>query len=217
MVTLSKFLEGCRTNASRIKEYRTGCSGSNGLSDCIGFVIGALELAGVKWNGLHGSNFAARNRTRNLRRITSPSHLRLGDLIYKHYDPGTEAWRKSFPIARYKGHPDQNDYYHVGVVTSVSPLEISHCSGGGMHYDTKLGKWDYAGECTLVNYGNDAVAVPPIAETASESAVTGIGKAIVDVPDDTAVNVRSSASLSGAIRTKINEGTEVDVLSVSGS
>lgn len=219
MIPLSKFLNGCKRNAARIKGYKLGCNGSNGLSDCIGFPIGALALEGQKWNGTHGSNYAARYRTRNLRRITSASQLKLGELVYKHNEPGTAAWEKSFPKSTYKGHPDQNDYYHVGVVTSVNPLEISHCSGGGMHYDTSLGKWDYAGECTLVDYsasGSTSV-VTPVAEVISETAVTGPGKAVVDVPDDTTVNIRSAASTSSKVLVKANEGTVLEVLSVSGS
>jgi hypothetical protein len=171
---------------------------------------------GEKWNGTHGSNYAARYRTRNLHVVTSASQLKLGQLVYKHYKPGTKEWDKSFPKGKYSGNPDQNDYYHVGVVTSVNPLEISHCSGGGMHYDKSLGKWSHAGECTLVEYSSSPV-ITPIEQAASETKVIGPGKAIVDVPDDTTVNIRSAASTAGKILVKANEGTVLDVISVSGS
>lgn len=217
MVTLEKFLNGCKRNAARIKGYQLRCNGSNGLSDCIGFVMGSLELAGQKWNGTHGSNYAARYRTRNLHKVTSASQLKLGELVYKHNEPGTKAWQDSFPHNTYKNHPDKNDYYHVGVVTSVNPLEISHCSGGGMHYDKSLGKWDYAGECSLVDYGSGTATVTPVADVISETAVTGPCKAVVDVPDDTTVNIRSAMSTTSKVLVKANEGTQLDVLSVSGS
>lgn len=217
MISLLKFLNGCKRNASRIKSYKLGCNGANGLSDCIGYIIGALELEGQKWNGTHGSNYAARYRTKNLHRVTNSAQLKLGDIVYKHHNPGTKAWQESFPQNSYKGHPDQNDYYHVGVVTSVNPLEISHCSGGGMHYDRKLGYWDYAGECSLVDYGTGSVSVStPIEEEISSTTVCESGKAVVDVPDDTSVNIRSAASTSSKILVKANEGTELNVLSVSG-
>lgn len=216
MVTLDQFLNGCKRNAARIKDYKLGCNGSNGLSDCVGYVIGALELAGQKWNGTHGSNYAARYRTKDLHAVSSASQLKLGQLVYKHNSPGTQAWEESFPKTRYAGHVDQNDYYHIGVVTSVNPLEISHCSGGGMHYDKKIGKWSYAGDCSLVDYGSGSVFLAePIADDAAEAAITGPGEAIVDVPDDTTVNIRSSAS--GKVLVKANEGTKLEVLSVSGS
>jgi len=218
MISLAKFLNGCKRNASRIKGYKLGCNGSNGLSDCVGYVMGSLELEGQKWNGTHGSNYAARYRTRNLHKVTSASQLKLGELVYKHNEPGTKAWQESFPHNTYKNHSDKNDYYHIGVVTSVKPLEISHCSGGGMHYDKNLNKWDFAGECSLVDYGSGTVpAVTPNEQTASDNAVTGPGKAHVDVPDDTTVNIRSAMSTSSKVLVKANEGTEVNVLSVSGS
>lgn len=216
MISLSKFMEGCKRNAARIKGYKLACNGSNGLSDCIGYIIGSLLLIGIKWNGTHGSNYAARYRTKNLHAVMSASQLKLGQLVYKHNKPGTTEWNKSFPKDKYGNHPDQNDYYHVGVVTSVNPLEISHCSGGGMHYDKSLGKWSHAGECTLVEYSSSPV-VTPIEQTTSETEVTGSGKAVVDVPDDTSVNIRSAASTSGKILVKANEGTVLDVISVSGS
>ena len=214
MISLSKFLNGCKRNAARIKDYELGCTGANGKSDCIGYVMGALALEGQKWGGTHGSNYAARYRMRTLRKVTNASQLKLGELVYKHNVPGTKAWKESFPINKYKDHPDQNDYYHVGVVTSVNPLEISHCSGGGMHYDKKLGYWDYAGECSLVDYGTTP-SVDPIED--DTTVVKGPCKAIVDVPNDTTVNIRSAMSTASKVLVKANEGTELDVLSVSGT
>lgn len=218
MISLSKFMNGCKRNAQRIKGYKLCCTGANGLSDCIGYIIGSLELEGQKWNGTHGSNYAARYRTRNLHKVTSASQLKLGELVYKRNEPGTKAWQDSFPHNTYKNHPDKNDYYHVGVVTSVNPLEISHCSGGGMHYDKSLGKWAYAGYCSLVDYGAGSTpVVTPVEQTTSDGAVTGPCKAHVDVPDDTTVNIRSAMSTGSKVLVKANEGTEVNVLSVSGS
>ena len=217
MISLAKFLNGCKRNASRIKGYKLGCNGSNGLSDCIGYPIGALELEGQKWGGTHGSNYAARNRTKNLHHVTNASQLKLGELVYKAYNPG-DAKYDAAAVNKYKNtSSDKHDYYHVGVVTSVNPLEISHCSGGGMHYDKTLGKWSYAGYCSLVDYGNGSVpSVVPNEQTASDTAVTGPGKAIVDVPDDTTVNIRSAMSTGSKVLVKANEGTVLDVVSLHG-
>lgn len=87
-----------------------------------------------------------------------------------------------------------------------------------MHYDKKLGNWSYAGYCSLVDYGTGSTpVVTPVEQTTSATAVTGPGKAVVDVPDDTTVNVRSATSTSSKVLVKANEGTEMNVLSVSGS
>lgn len=217
MISLDKFLNGCKRNAARIKSYKLGCNGSNGMSDCVGYIIGALDLEGQKWGGIHGSNYAARYRTKNLRSVTNESQLKLGDLVYKVRKPGVDKYdlpsRYRVGGSMYTG--DLNDYYHIGVVTAVNPLTISHCSGGGMHYDKKLGKWSYAGECSLVTY--DGVAPVPHKEDSVPSPVTGIGKAIVDVPDDTTVNIRSAMSTSSKVLVRAKEGTEVEVLSVTGA
>ena len=216
MISLSKFLEGCKRNNARIKDYKLGCNGSNGLSDCIGFVIGALLLEGQKWGGIHGSNYAARNRTKDLHYVSNASQLKLGELVYKANDPGSKGY--DLP-ARYKAggayyNGDLKNYYHVGVVTSVNPLVISHCSGGGMHHDNKLGSWHYAGYCSLVDYGS---VTPDIPVTESAPALApSTDKMVVDVPDDTSVNVRRTASESAGVLTRLPEGTIVEVTSTSG-
>ena len=61
MIQLDQFLVCVQENAARVREYESGHDGSNGKCDCIGLIIGALELAGFHWPGVHGSNWAARN------------------------------------------------------------------------------------------------------------------------------------------------------------
>jgi len=217
MISLSKFLNGCKTNDARIKEYKRGCNGSNGLSDCVGYVIGSLLLEGQKWGGIHGSNYAIRQRTKNLHYVSSASQLKLGELVYKAKAPGASGY--DLPD-RYKPggayhNGDLKDYYHIGVVTSVNPLVVSHCSGGGMHHDNKLGTWHYAGYCSLVDYGSTATDIPVSEPVATPEPSTG--EMVVDVPDDTSVNVRRIASTSADVLTRLPEGTIVEVTSDLGS
>lgn len=144
-MTVQTFLLGIEENIRRIKEYRLGMDGRGGQCDCIGLIIGAIRLMGGKWTGTHGSNWAARNALKSLRKISSAGELRLGDWVFKAYLPGGKGY--ALPDA-YRQHPDQKDYYHVGVVTGVEPLEITHCTGvaGGIRRDNALGNWQYAGE-----------------------------------------------------------------------
>ena len=155
MITLKQFMDGIRTNAKRIHGYQKGHDGSDGTCDCVGLIIGALRLEGVDYKGTHGSNYFARYCTSGMRRI---SDLKVGDLVYKAKWPGDEGY--DLP-PRYEDGTDTKDYYHIGVVISVEPLSIWHCSGGGMHYDDKIGKWNYCGECTYVNYGEEKKMTPP--------------------------------------------------------
>lgn len=198
MITVDRFLQAVEQNAARVKSYRLGGDGSDGTCDCVGLVIGALRLCGEKYTGTHGSNYFARYRTKNLRR-TVLSELRPGDVVYKAKEPGDSGY--NLPQA-YAKHPDKRDYYHIGVVESVDPLRIAHCSVGGMHYDSKIGAWSWAGECDGVDY---AAADEPLRE----------GPAWVDTPNNGSLNVRSKPS--GPKTDVLKEGSEVTVLSTSGA
>lgn len=142
------FVSAVLRNAQRVSRYKLGGDGSDGTCDCIGLVIGAVRLMGLTWKGTHGSNYAARYKTYNLRPIGCTDELSPGQLVYKSRDPQHDKY--NLP-AGYDGHPDQRDYYHVGVVTGVGPLEITHCTtvSGGIKQDTEQGKWAYYGELIL--------------------------------------------------------------------
>lgn len=143
-MTHQEFMDALGRNIARVKEYKLGMDGRGGQCDCIGLIIGAVRLAGGQWSGTHGSNYAARYQTRALQPLSSAGSLQVGQLVFKAYEPGESG--HALPAA-YKGHEDQRDYYHVGVVTGVNPLEITHCTSvaGGISRDKKLGKWRWAG------------------------------------------------------------------------
>ena len=153
MISLEKFLEKVEANISRTNEYSLGSDGTNGKCDCIGLIIGALRLGGEKWPWTHGSNYTARNRIKNLRKISRTSELKLGEAVFKAKEPGESGY--DLP-SKYKNGSDLRDYYHVGVVTNTAPFEIMHCTSvaGGIKRDTSLGKWNYAGEIDLVDYNS---------------------------------------------------------------
>ena len=149
MIALNDFLRCVQENASRIRGYALGGDGENGESDCIGLIIGALGLAGCAWPGVHGTNWAARNAVRGLDAVSSVSQLALGNVVFKARAPGDAGY--DLP-SLYRTDPDRNDYYHVGVVTSLSPLSITHCTSvpGGIQTDSALGAWRFAGKLDMV-------------------------------------------------------------------
>lgn len=162
MVTLGAFLQGIQENVARINHYELGHDGSDGGCDCIGLIIGALALCGFKWPGVHGSNWAARNAMTTLDHIADARNLFLGEIVYKAKEPGESGY--SLPSS-YQNSPDQRDYYHVGVVTSVNPLCITHCTGvdKGIKRDNTLGKWRWGGKLKYVDYdGNEAEEKPMV-------------------------------------------------------
>ena len=205
MVTVSAFTAAIMRNADRVKEYVRGGDGSGGKCDCVGLLIGAERLLGIRYSGIHGSNYFARHFTADLHKVTKASQLVVGQVVYKAKQPGESGY--DLP-SRYDNDPDRLDYYHIGYVLSVSPLKIVHCSAGGIHYDTKLRKWNYAGYIKGVDYMGISIPEPQIPDE--------IGAAYVDVPNDGTVNVRKSPKGNSAVQNRIREGTIVNVIGFDG-
>lgn len=159
MVANERFLSCAGEIADEGPKYRLGGYGRDGTCDCIGLTIGAIRRAGGAWTGTHGSNYAARYEIADLHRV-SADELYPGMQLLKARDKGDSRWKLP---SRYAGHADQRDYYHAGVVCSVSPLCIVHSTGTGLpssiKRDSKLGAWLYGGRLKKVDYGASGVAV----------------------------------------------------------
>lgn len=203
--TVSQFTDAVLKNAARVKKYVEGGDGSGGKCDCVGLIIGAERLLGIKYSGIHGSNYFARHFTAELRRVTKADQLVVGQVVYKAKEPGSSGY--DLP-RRYDKDPDRNDYYHIGYVLSVHPLKIVHCSAGGIHYDTKLRKWNFAGYIKGVDYMGISIPEPQIPDEN--------GPAYVDVPNDGTVNIRAAPRNNAKIQDRIREGTTVEVLAFEG-
>lgn len=200
-ITRERFLEKVEEIAQSNPSYKEGRDGSDGTCDCIGLIIGAIRRAGGAWNGIHGSNYAARYEMRELLPVMDAGELNLGDAVYKARMPGEVGY--ALP-ERYKNDPDQRDYYHVGVVTAVEPLEITHCTGPGIVRDTKLGRWTYRGRLEKVDYDGTEVV-----ETMVQTATV-----VADSGDD--VKMRSTPSQTDGLYWKVPVGDKVQVAYVEG-
>lgn len=204
MVHMESWLNKVDEIASERPSYKIGHDGSDGTCDCIGLIIGALKRCGVKWPGIHGSNWAARNAMSWLLPVSDAGDLAVGDIVFKGKRPGESGY--ALPD-RYASDPDRNDYYHVGVVRSISPLRIVHCtSPGGVTTDTTVGKWAYRGGLTLLDRS--------ACEESSAAVVPGT--ATVTASSGSTVNLRTSTSKRGKVLTKIPIGNDVTVLDVNG-
>lgn len=198
---LEAFIAQVEAIAQASPVYRLGGDGSDGTCDCIGLVIGAIRQAGGAWMGTHGSNYAARYEMRELLPVTDAGELCLGDVVYKARTPGQAGY--ALP-ERYKNDPDQRDYYHVGVVTAVEPLEITHCTSPGIVRDTKLGKWTYRGRLEKVDY-DGAEVVENMVQAATVVADSG-----------SKVKMRSKPSASDGLYWEVPVGAEVQVAEITG-
>ena len=196
-VTIQMFLNKVAVIKALNPARREPGDGSDGYCDCIGLIIGAIRRCGLKWTGIHGSNWAARKEAVNFRAITNPNQLELGDVVLKGCKPGTSGY--ALP-ARYKQggkyyNGDLTDYYHAGVVTSLNPLNITHMSTK-IKVDTKLGNWGYAMRAKpLVNAGAYKTPVPE--PTPAEPSTPATGKqAKVVAPSGRYVKMRQQPSTS---------------------
>lgn len=200
-ITRERFLEKVEEIAQSNPSYKEGRDGSDGTCDCIGLIIGAIRRAGGAWNGIHGSNYTARYEMRELLPVTDAGELNLGEVVYKARMPGQTGY--DLP-ERYGADPDNRDYYHIGVVTAVEPLEITHCTGPGIVRDTKLGKWTYRGRLKKVDYdGTEGM------ETMVQTATV-----VADSGDD--VKMRSTPSQTDGLYWKVPVGDKVQVAYVEG-
>ena len=196
MVSLNDFLLKVREIDAERPAYCAGGDGSDGTCDCIGLVIGALRRAGGKWTGTHGSNYAARYAVDALRRVSGAGDLRVGDIVFKKREPGETGW--ALPAA-YARHPDQRDYYHAGVVLSVAPLDICHCTTPTTAHDSKTGRWTYAARLSALAGGEK-----------EEGAMEALYQARVATDRDP-LRVRESPR-EGRVLGHVPKGETVDVL-----
>lgn len=205
MITRRAFVEKVDEIDAEQPTYRKRGYGKDGTCDCIGLGIGALRRAGEKWPGTHGSNYAARQETHDLHRITSAADLQTGDVVYKGKEKGESGW--NLPKT-YRAGDDQTDYYHFGIVRGVDPLDIVHCTSPTVKHDHKLGDWNYTGKFNRVE------------DTWRENEEESMAKeALIDRPAGTkgsTVNIRKSADKSSALVDRIAFGETVEVIVDAG-
>lgn len=206
MVGLDAFLRGLQEIKAEAPTYRLGGDGSDGTCDCIGLIIGAIRRAGGRWPGTHGSNYAARFAVGGMMRNVSAAELEPGWIVFKAHGPLDAGYdlpdKYRVGGASYTG--DVMDYYHVGIVTGVEPLAITHCTKGGgvdgVTVDTKQGDWRYAALCTMVDYSDGG------GQDMEER------RAVVVSGDGNPVKLRPSPSTDKPYLAKVPVGTEVEVM-----
>lgn len=177
---VKKFLEKVQAIAATKPSYRQPGDGSDGTCDCIGLIIGAIRRMGLKWDGIHGCNWAARREFVQLQRISSTWDLQVGDVVLKAYEPGSKGWKLPKRYQKGGAYYDGNlkDYYHAGVVLSASPLRIVHMTSPTIKEDTSLGKWGYHGQLRILAKaaGAQVPSVPAAAEPTPAASTPTTGK-----------------------------------------
>ena len=202
---VGKFLAKIKLIFDSNPKRREPGDGSDGYCDCIGLIIGAIRRMGLKWTGIHGSNYAARRETTDLVPLTSASQLEVGDVVYKAVPKGHRNW--ALPSRYHKGgayyNGDLNDYYHAGVVYEVNPLQIRHMSAK-MTIDKKINvtyPWNYKGKLTRL--------IAAAEDEPGPDDPTQYKKAVVVAKSGSTVNLRRGPSKSYGIMIRVPLGRTV--------
>lgn len=212
MISRQKFLDNVEKLWQDNPVYRTGGTGADGTCDCIGMIMGAMYAAGHKKYDLHSSNYFARYQMENFYPISSEAHVYRGMVVYKAREDISQLNERYQPGGRYYT-GDMLDYYHVGVVVDIDPLQIMHCTSGnganGIIIDDSMGKWNYGGMLKDVQY-EDAVV------SDEEDEVTAMYKAVVIAESGSTVNMRTGPNESYPRMAKVPVGATVEVQTEAG-
>lgn len=216
---VKKFLEKVKEIFDENPARREPGDGSDGTCDCIGLIIGAIRRMGLKWTGIHGSNWAARKELMGLEKIKSADDLEPGDIVLKGRAYGASGWK--LPSRYRKGgryyNGDLTDYYHAGVVYSVKPLRIRHMSAK-MTIDEKINRnrnspWNYHGKSRILvkAAGGDSVVTMPSTVPAADTPAAG-SQAVVVAGSGSTVNLRRLPKTSASRIAKVPIGTTVEII-----
>lgn len=192
-----------------------GTNDKNGI-DCSGAFVRAYKMAGESI--YHGSNRIERVYCEECFDLNgSTVGLERGMAIFKYRNPGESGYNDD-PISSsylpggkyYNG--DVRNYTHIGLVTNVNPLEITHATSPYAKKDTKLGSgvssWRRAGKLKAVIYSST---------TNGKETGTMEGTAKVVAKSGSTVNLRESPSTSAALVARVPVGTLVMVTGDAGN
>ncbi|NLB89792.1 MAG: hypothetical protein GX786_01030 [Clostridiales bacterium] len=129
-ISPDQFINGLLAIEKKNPTYRNGGVGLDGTCDCIGLAIGAFREAGIIWQGLKGTNYAARYTVTDLQPFKNNSQIVPGMWIFTGKQNSVNLPDK---YQRGGSHDtgDYLDYSHVYFVVSVSPLVLIHCTKDG--------------------------------------------------------------------------------------
>ena len=183
-VSTSAFVAGIIEIYNEKPTYEIGHDGSDGKCDCIGMPRGALKRAGATGvTNMHGTNQAARFAVKDLHKINKNSALGLGDVVFRTRPidypsaPLPDRYRKGG--ADYVASVGETNFTHIGTVTSVDPLIITHMTEPTAKQDKKIGSWEYA--ATLPWIETDIPPEPPpepVPEPTTATVVAEHGKTV---------------------------------------
>ena len=165
-------------------------------------VKGSIRRAGEEPHGLQGTNYAARYTIKDLKKIKK-SDLFVGCVVLKSHKPGESGYNLPDGYkeggANYNG--DLTDFSHIGTVTSVDPLVITHMTSPTAKKDTSIGNWKWFGKLPMVDY---------------EGSEQPVKYATVMAASGSTVNLRKYESTGAPLVDRVPINSTVDVLEDGG-
>lgn len=180
-----------------------GSNNSNGI-DCSGAFVYAYQQFGERI--YHGSNRIIREYCRDVQTVTSLAQLVPGMAIFKSRTNLSNMKAEYKPGGRYYDPALPYDYYHVGLVASVYPLEIINATAPVARIDNRLPLWCCAGYLTQVDYDQPALCTCPCPCGGPEAAPV---PATVIAPSGNTVNLRAQPSKDAVILVRVPLGAMV--------
>lgn len=185
--TVKKYVDGCDAVYKAKPEYELGAS-SLKKCDCIGMDKYSFRVNGVKFSTT-GTNYSMRKQVENVRVLTDAKQLKVGDVAFKAREPGQVGYAlpAKYKVGGSEYNGDLRDYYHIGTVRSVEPLEIIHMTSPTAKMDTKIGNWGFA-----ANWKKEYVSDAPEQTEPTPLPVTMLGTVIS--PNGKSVKMREKPS-----------------------
>lgn len=215
--TIKKYISKCDDIVKAEPAYVYGKS-SLTECDCIGMPKYSFRECGVSFSTT-GTNYSARKQVDNLHKISSASNLHIGDVVFKAREPGDSGYdlpsKYRVGGAEYNG--DLRDYYHIGTVKSVNPLQIIHMTSPTAKTDTKIGKWGFVAQWKK-EYIDDIDPVPaPEPEPVPEPEPAEPKYMVVYAENGKPVNMRVKPYLNAALVDRVPVGGIIEWLKEDGA
>ena len=179
-----------------------GTNDKNGI-DCSGMFVKMYRDQGAKI--YHGSNTIFREYCSETGEIHSAKDLQVGMAVFK-----CKPWTDADKGNRWYGTSPGN-LSHIGFVTSVNPLEITHCTSPVAKTDSTIGKWAFWGKLKDVDYSGT-----PSPEPSPDPEPITVTK-MVFAENGKPVNLRYGPSLDKKIMDEIPVGETVTLSQIKGS
>ena len=181
-----------------------GTNDRNGI-DCSGLWVKCFRDQGAKI--YHGSNTIFRDYCSETGKLTSADQLQVGMAVFKRKD-----WTDGDKSNRWYG-KEPGNLSHIGMVTSVNPLVITHATSPVCTQDKKIGKWAYWGKVKDVDY-EDGPSPAPQPDPDPEPVVEKRMKVYASSGSD--VFMRSGPGINYKFIIRILIGTIVTVIGYDG-